>query len=249
MQPHLKIEKIEKYVLLPGDPGRVEKIKKYLSNVKELNFNREFRSLSGEYKGVRVSVVSTGIGCPAAAIAVEELAKIGAKILIRVGTCGGLLKEMKPGDIVIPELVACFDGTTKEYNPKIERIEADKEVTKALKDSAKKFKIKYFVGVNRTHDAFYEPTENFVKLAGKGFVSSEMECSAIFFISKLRNLKAGAILTVNTIEPPEEVIKNPEIVYQLIDENKVQQGIENSIKIALEAIKILEETNYEKNQK
>jgi uridine phosphorylase len=238
MQPHLKINKIEKYVLLPGDPGRVDKIMNYLTNVKELNVNREFRSCSGKYKGIKISVVSTGIGCPAAAIAVEELAKIGAKVLIRVGTCGGLLKEMEAGNIVIPGAAMCFDGTTREYNPKIRKIEADKEVTECLMRAAKELGIKYFTGINRTHDAFYEPMENFVKLAGKGFVSSEMECSAIFFVSKLRNLKAGAVLVVNTPEPPEEVMRNPKIIYKLVNKAKVQRGIDDAIKIALEAIRI-----------
>ncbi|MCD6429131.1 nucleoside phosphorylase [bacterium] len=247
MQPHLKINKIKKYVLLPGDPGRLDKIGKYLSNTKELNFNREFRSLSGEYEGIKISAVSTGIGCPGAAIAVEELARIGAKVLIRVGTCGGLLKEMQPGDIVIPNAAMCFDGTTKEYNPDTKKVEASKRVVKALIESTKKFKVKYYVGVNRTHDAFYEPIENFVKLAGQGFISSEMECSAIFLVSKLRNLEAGAILVVNTPEPPEEVMKNPEIVCQLVDENRVKQGIDNAIKIALEAVKTLEKKNYERD--
>jgi len=246
IQPHLKIDKIEKYVLLPGDPGRIDRIRKYLSNTENLNFNREFRSLSGEYKGIKISAVSTGIGCPSAAIAVEELAKIGAKVLIRVGTCGGLLKKIQPGDIVIPSAALCFDGTTKEYDPNIEKVKASEEVVKALIESAKKFGIKYYVGVNRTHDAFYEPIENFIKLAGQGIISSEMECSAIFLISKLRNLKAGAILVVNTPEPPEEVMKNPDIVYQLVDEKKVKEGIDNAIKIALEAIRILEKKIYGK---
>ena len=240
LQPHLKIDKIGKYVLLPGDPGRIDKILKYLTNTEEVNTNREYRITRGEYEGIEISIVSTGIGCPSAAIAVEELANIEAKILIRVGTCGGLLKDMQAGDIVIPNSAMCFDGTTREYNSEIKKIEADKNVVNALIEAAKKLGIRYFVGVNRTHDAFYEPTENFVKLAGKGLVSSEMECSAVFFISKLRGLKAGAILVVNTPEPPEEVKKNPDIVYQLVDEIKVQEGIDNAIKTALEAVKILE---------
>ncbi len=186
MQPHLKVNKIEKYVLLPGDPGRVDKIRKYLSNDKEINFNREFRILSREYRDIKISAVSTGIGCPAAAIAVEELVNIGAETLIRIGTCGGLLKEMQPGDIVMPSAAMCFDGTTQEYDPNIKKVKANEEVVEALVESAKRFGVRYFVGTNRTHDAFYEPIENFVKLAGKGFISSEMECSALFLISKLR---------------------------------------------------------------
>jgi uridine phosphorylase len=250
LQPHLKCKKgdIAKYVLLTGDPGRIDRILKYLTDRKEISSNREFRIFNGKYKGIKISAVSTGIGCPAAAITVEELANVGAEILIRVGTCGGLLKEMQPGDIVITEAAMCFDGTCKEYKSDIKRIEADKEVTELLIETAKKLGIKYFVGTNRTHDAFYEPTANFVKLAGQGFVSSEMECSAIFLVSKLRNLKAGAILVVNTPEPPEEVLKDPDMVYRLVDEKKVQKGIDTAIKVVLEAIRILEKKNYERNE-
>lgn len=240
LQPHLKINKIEKYVLLPGDAGRIDKIAKYSTDINETNTNREFRSRDGNYKGIKISMVSTGIGCPAAAIAVEELANVGAEVLIRVGTCGGLLKEMQVGDIVISSVAMCFDGTTKEYKPGIEKIEADKEVLESLIKAAENLGVKYFVGINRTHDAFYESTENFVKLGGQKIISSEMECSAVFLVSKLRNLKAGAILVVNTAEPPEEALKNPNIVYRLADEDRVQQGIDNAIKIALEAIRILD---------
>ncbi len=239
LQPHLKIDAIEKYVLLPGDPGRIDKISKYLVDFKEINTNREFRSCVGNYKGMQLVVVSTGIGCPAAAIAVEELANAGAKTVIRIGTCGGLLKNMCPGDIVIPTAAACFDGTTKEYDSSKTQIGANKMVFDALTESAKKLGMRYFVGINRTHDAFYEPTENFVKLAGKNLISSEMECSAVFLVSKLRGMRAGAVLVVNTPEPPEEVAKNPNIVYELADEKKVQVGIDNAIKIALDAIKYL----------
>ena len=204
VQPHLRIDKIEKYVLLPGDPGRIDKILKYLTETKEVNANREFRTCSGKYNGINLSIVSSGIGCPSAAIAVEELAKAGAKVIIRIGTCGGLLKEMQAGDIVIPNAAMCFDGTTREYQPDIKKIEADNEVCEALVLAAKKMGVRYFVGVDRTHDAFYESTENFVKLAGSGLISSEMECSAVFLVSKMRNLKAGAILVVNTPEAPED---------------------------------------------
>ena len=240
-QPHLKIDSIGKYVLLPGDPARIDKILKFAENQREVMFNREFRIAKADYKGIEVSAVSTGIGCPSAAIAIEELAKIGMKTAIRVGTCGGLLEEMQPGDIVIPTAAFCGEGTTKEYEKNIEIVEADEKVVEALKKAAENLGIKYFTGINRTHDAFYEPTENFVELEGKGFVSSEMECSAVFLVSKLRGISAGAILVVNTPEPPELVKKNPDIIYQLIDKSKVERGIDNASRIALKAIKILEE--------
>ncbi|MCL4379713.1 MAG: nucleoside phosphorylase [Candidatus Marsarchaeota archaeon] len=236
LQPHLKIKKIAKNVIVVGDPARVKRVISHLKNVKEIGLNRGYRSCEGEYKGVKIAAVSHGIGSPSAAIVVEELAKAGAENVIRVGTCGGLLKEMQPGDLVIPNVAMCFDGTTKEYDPKIKKVEADKRIVAALIGAAEKEGARYFVGTNRTHDAFYEPTENFIKLSGKNYISSEMECSAIFLVSKLRKMQAGAILVVVTPEPPEEIMKNPNMVYALVDEKRVRDGIELAIKIALQAL-------------
>ncbi len=242
-QPHIKLKKgdVEKYVLLPGDPARVKLIVKFLKSSRKINDNRGFLTYTGRYGKTKVSAMSTGMGCPSAAIAVEELAKVGAKSLIRIGTCGGLLEEMEPGDIVIADSAFCGDGTTREYDPNTKTVKADKEITKFLIKAAENLGIKYFVGTDRTHDAFYEPEGNFLKLIGKNFISSEMECSAVFLVSKLRKLRSGAILTVNTPEPPEEVKRNPKIVYRLVDQDKVRKGISNSIKIALEAVRLLEE--------
>lgn len=239
MQLHLKIDKITNSVLLPGDPGRIDKILRYLSNVSEISSNREFRTCEGDFNGTKISAVSTGVGCPAAAIAAEELAMAGAKNLIRIGTCGGLLKEMKTGDIVIPSESLCLDGTTKEYQENLEKVSADKSVLNALIQASKNLGFKCFIGLNRTHDAFYEPPENFLKLKNRNIISSEMECSAIFFIAKLRNLRAGAVLVVNTPEAPEYLRNNSEI-YKLSDDVSVTQGIENAIMMALEAVRIIE---------
>jgi len=240
MQAHLKVDEISENVLLPGDPGRIDLITKRMTNVTEKSNNRGLRVCQGDYENAALSLVSTGMGCPSAAIVVEELANLGAKNLIRIGTCGGLLKEMQPGDLVIPTAAMCLDGTTREYRPGIEKVDANEKVAAALVTAARKLGVKYFAGINRTHDAFYEPTENFVKLAGKGYVSSEMECSAVFFVSKLRGMRAGAILVVNTPEPPEEVAANPDMIYKLVDQEKVKLGMENAIKIALEAARCLE---------
>lgn len=239
IQPHINIDRVNKFILLPGDPGRIDRILKYLDSKHEVSFNRGLRVSNGKYKTLDITAVSTGMGCPSASIVMEELANVGASTVIRLGTCGGLLKEMQPGDLIIPDSALCADGTSREYGYDGKIIQANKEVVEALITAAKKLGVRYFVGTNRTHDAFYEPLENFIKLEGKGLVSSEMECSAVFLVSQLRKLRAGAVLVVNTPEPPEEVRKNPEIIYKLVDQSKVSEGIENSIKVALEAIKIL----------
>lgn len=247
LQPHIKCKKgdVADWVLLPGDPKRVDTITEQLDSFKEVMYNREYRTCTGRYKGADVSVTSTGIGCPSTAIAVEELVKIGAKGFIRVGTCGGLLKGMKSGDLVIPIAATKTDGTTREYEPSGDFAYPNKEVVNALKKAAGKMRLKFFIGVNRTHDAFYESTASFLKLADlkiKDLVSSEMECSAVFFVSKLRGAKSGAILVVNTPEPLEEVAKNPSMIYELTDIKKVNEGVNNAVKVALEAVRILKKT-------
>lgn len=244
-ESHIKCKKgdVSKWILLPGDPKRIDLITKNWSSKKEIVYNREFRIVKGNYKDIDVTAVSSGIGCPSTAIAIEELANIGAKGIIRIGTCGGLLEEMQPGDIVIPIAAMRSDGTTKEYIKEDYPAVADLELIQALVQVAKEKGVRFFTGINRTHDAFYESTESFTQLAdikSMRLVSSEMECSAVFLISDLRNLKAGAILVVNTPESPKEVKKNPEIVYQLTDEKKVSEGMDNAIEIALEAIRMLE---------
>lgn len=240
-QPHLKIGSINKIVILPGDPGRIDKIASQMTDFKEVCFNREFRIANARYKGIPISLVSTGIGCPSAAIAVEELAKIGAKVVIRIGTCGGLLPKMKTGDIVIPTSARCLDGTTKEYRPNLKTVYPNKSVVSALEKSSRDLNLKYFKGVNRTHDAFYEPTKNFVELEGKNYISSEMECSAVFLVSKLRNVKAGAILVVNTPEPPGLIRKNPDAIYKLIDKKRVEERMKIAIRITLNTIVTLKD--------
>ena len=112
-------------------------------------------------------------------------------------------------------------------------------------EAAKKLKVRYWVGIDRTHDSFYETTEEFLRLKEitsktKALVSSEIETATLFTVALVRNVKAGAVLAVNTYEPPSIVEKNPEVVYQL-DEEKAKEGVENAIKVALEAIRILEE--------
>lgn len=247
-QPHIKIDKgqIAPTVLLPGDPARAEIIASFFDSAKKVIFNREYLIYTGKYKNMPISVCSTGMGCPSAAIAVEELANIGAKTFIRIGTCGGLKKKIKAGDLIIPTAAIRAEGTTREYISLEFPAVADFDVTQALINAAKKDKARYFTGVNRTHDAFYEHTDNLLKWGDLykddrmkkwdiPIVSSEMECSAIYLVAMLRGLKAGAILSVNTPEPLDAKIKDENEIFQLKDNKKAAQSVEKEIKIALEA--------------
>lgn len=222
-QPHILCSKkdISPIVLLPGDPARSKLIgEKYLDKARFIASYREFTTYSGFYKNVPITVTSTGIGCPSTAIAVEELINLGTKILIRVGTCGGALRKgILPGSIIIPTACIREEGTTREYIPYQFPAVGNFEVIKTLEETAKKMNYPYFVGINRTHDAFYGQARN-IKEWGSPFldprmkdwnypvISSEMETSALYIISLLRGVKAGAVLAVNSYpEPLREIVK------------------------------------------
>ena len=136
---HLQMKKgdVGRYVLLPGDPGRCEQIASYLDDPHLVAYNREYKTYTGTLLGEKVSVTSTGIGGPSAAIAVEELVKIGADTFIRVGTCGGMNANVIPGSIVVANSAIRAEGTSREYLPIEFPAVADHQVTCALEAAAK----------------------------------------------------------------------------------------------------------------
>lgn len=257
-QQHILITKgqINKYVLLPGDPKRVSVFKPFLTNTEVLVENREFVLMNGVYKTVPVSVLSTGIGCPSTAIAVEEAISAGAQVLIRTGTCGGSWrKEIQAGSLIIPTASVRDEGTTKEYIlPEFPAV-ADFDVVSALRQAARDNNIPSFVGINRTHDSFYGASDS-IKKWGSYFsdprfrtnetpiLSSEMEASALFVIASLRGVKAGAVLAVDASpESLKDRLKNIKLAVKTYDNAEIRDKTVNSmIKTALEAISIMEAT-------
>lgn len=247
---------ISNIVLLPGDPNRAELIgTKYLSNGILVASYREFVTYTGFYKGEKISVTSTGIGSPSTAIAVEELINMGARILIRVGTCGGALKkEIKPGSLIIPNAAIREEGTTKEYLPPEFPALADADVVKALSESAQKLNVKSYIGINRTHDAYYGQSSN-IKQWGSIFLndrmknwsypllSSEMECAPLFLISLLRGVKSGAVLAVNANPEPLKEIMQGKVAFDVpvskIRSKEAILSIDRAIRTALEASLLL----------
>lgn len=263
-QPHILLDKtgVSPYVLLPGDPGRAIYIaEQYLEKNKLLAQNREFTSCGGTYKGVPITVTSTGIGCPSTAIAVEELINLGAKILIRVGTCGGgLKKEIEPGSIIIPTACIREEGTTKEYIPYPFPAVADYDVMSLLITAAKKRDYRSYIGINRTHDAFYGQAQN-IKTWGSPYldprmkswaypmISSEMEASALFIIALMRGVKAGAVLAVNSYpEPLKEIVQGKEnfsTPKTNINTQEAKKSVDRAICTALDALILLSEKGGE----
>ena len=146
---------VGRYVILPGDPGRCEKIAQYLDYPVKIAENREFVTYTGELCGEKVSVTSTGIGGPSAAIAMEELYRCGADTFVRIGTCGGIQPEVKSGDVVIATGAVRMEGTSKEYAPIEFPAIADLDITNALRASARELGQTCHVGVVQCKDAFY----------------------------------------------------------------------------------------------
>ncbi len=213
-QFHLQVtaDQVGKYVILPGDPGRVPKIAAYLEQAEQIAYNREYNTYTGILNGEKVSVVSTGIGGPSAAIAVEELIKCGAHTFIRIGTSGGIDLSVVGGDLLIASAAVRAEGTSKEYLPPDYPAAADFTVLKALDEAAAELSEdvdgkRYHVGVIQSKDSFYGETEpESMPVAGEllsrwegyvrcGCLTSEMETAAIYSVAIARHVRAGAVLT------------------------------------------------------
>ena len=157
LQHHLQIGQgdVGRYVLLPGDPGRCEQISKYLDKAQRIASNREFVTYTGTLLNEKVSVVSTGIGNPSAAIAIEELIAVGADTFIRVGTSGGMQPEMRAGDLGIINAAIRDEGTSKHYLPVEFPAVANPEVLQALQQAAGKLGYRSHTGVSHSKDSYY----------------------------------------------------------------------------------------------
>ena len=212
-QYHLQVGKADvgKYVILPGDPGRVEAIAACLDEAKKIAQNREYTTYTGYLEGEKVSVVSTGIGGPSAAIAVEELVKCGCHTFIRIGSSGGIREDVLGGDLIIAAAAVRAEGTSREYLPEGYPAAADFTVTAALAESARAVLSgqahQFHVGVVQSKDSFYGetnpetmPVKELLEWEWAGYVrcgclTSEMECAAVFSVAIARGVRAGAVLS------------------------------------------------------
>ncbi len=230
---------IGRYAIMPGDPERCEKIARYLENPCKIAQNREFTTWVGTLDGELVTVTSSGIGGPSAAIAIEELHAIGVDTIIRVGTSGGMSKNVHVGDVVIAQSAIRMEGTTKEYMPIEFPATASFEITSALAQAAEESGIPYHVGVVECKDSFYgqhspERMPVSYELCNKwnawlmgGVLTSEMESAALFIVSAVLGIRAGTILLVGV---------NPELKKAGINEGHCNDT-DRAIKIAIEALR------------
>lgn len=238
-QAHIRLseEDAAEYAILPGDPGRIDHIMKYLDHVKELAYNRELRSVSGEYKGVRVLAVSTGMGGASTGIAVEELGRIGVRNMIRIGSCGALASGIHLGDLIIANGAVRNDGASRAYiDPEYPAI-PDTGLLFSVIQAARQQNFPYFVGRVRSHDSFYTDKEQEIDAywAGRGILGADMETAALFTIGALRGIKCASIL--NTVVEYEDDLS--ENINSYVDgETIVKRGEKNEILTALEAFTI-----------
>ncbi|MDO5547903.1 MAG: nucleoside phosphorylase [Eubacteriales bacterium] len=209
-QMHLQCteEQIGGYVILPGDPGRCERIAALLEDAQFVSSNREFTVWTGTLEGETVSVCSTGIGGPSAAIALEELVECGAHTFLRVGTCGGMAPEVRGGDLVVATAAVRQEGTSREYMPLDYPAAASFPLVRALAEEAEALGYPTHVGVIQSKDSFYgeirpsqmpvaaQLTQQWNALLAAGVLASEMESAALFVAAACLHVRCGTVLNV-----------------------------------------------------
>ena len=219
---HLKKGDVGRYVILPGDPKRCEKIAQYFDNPQFVADNREYVTYSGFLDGEKVSVTSTGIGGPSASIAMEELYLCGADTFLRVGTCGGIALDVSGGDIVIATGAIRHEGTSREYAPIEFPAVANIEVVNALTLAATQLDKRHHVGVVQCKDSFYgqhapETKPVSYELEHKweawkrlGVLASEMESAALFVVASYLKVRCGSeFMVVGNQERARAGLENP----------------------------------------
>lgn len=229
------------YCLLPGDPGRCESIAKWFDGAVHVVSNREYTTYTGTLLGEKVSVCSTGIGGPSAAIAMEELANLGVHTFVRVGTCGGIDLDVQSGDVVIATGAVRMDGASKEYAPIEYPAVADFTVTSALVEAAKKLEKSWHTGVVQCKDSFYgqhspgrmpvsyELEQKWQAWKRLGVLASEMESATLFTVAAARRVRCGSVF---------HVIWNQEREAAGMDQ-KESHDTSAAIAVGIEAVKLL----------
>ncbi|MCL9813839.1 nucleoside phosphorylase [Natranaeroarchaeum aerophilus] len=253
LQYHLEVGPgdVADAVLLPGNPERVSKITALWEDSEEVGRHREYVTETGTYDGAPISVTSTGIGSPSAAIAVEELARTGVETFIRVGSCGALQPEMSVGDLIITTGAVRQEGTSDEYVREDYPAAADHEVVSALIAAAERLGHEYHTGVTMSADSFYagqgRPGFDGFEAAGSdrlvdelreaNVANIEMEASAILTLASVYGLRAGAVCTVYAnretgefrTEGERKAAETASLAVKLLqrmDEIKAEQGVD-----------------------
>ncbi|MCL2322896.1 MAG: nucleoside phosphorylase [Oscillospiraceae bacterium] len=199
LQPHIRLGRLGiKYAILPGDPKRVDKVAAFLDNSEELEFNREYKSIRGEYKGIPILTMSTGMGGPSMAIAVEELKNIGIKAAIRIGSSGALKPYISLGQLIVPTAVVRNEGTTDAYIERGYPAVADIDLLFSILETMKLLGFTHYKGKIRSHDSFYTEKEDEICdfWSKMDVLGSEMESAALFVVGAMRGMQVASVLNV-----------------------------------------------------
>ncbi len=255
-QYHLAIDEgdVAPIVLLPGDPGRVPVIAARWDEARHVATNREYVTFTGVYRGTPISCTSTGIGAPSTSIAVEELARCGARTFLRVGTAGTFLDHVHNGDMAIFDSAMRLDGSSRLYAPIEYPAVASHEVVSAAIAAAKGLGLRHHVGVTRSADAFYAGhaapgssyggywqswwRDQFDDLARLNVVAAEMEASVIFVLARVWGLRAGGVALIldNARHVSGGAAFDPQTQFE-----HGEAGIERLADLACETARILHE--------
>ncbi|PSQ06141.1 uridine phosphorylase [Halobacteriales archaeon QS_6_71_20] len=252
-QPHLLVDEgdLHEVALIPGNPDRVDRIADHCDESESVARNREYRVVNAGYEGVDLTICSTGIGCPSAAIAVEELHNVGVETVIRVGTCGGLQTDVEIGDMVVATGSAKAEGTSKRYESGTYPAVPDYGTLSALVDAAEANEeraasdgttegtsggagSRVHVGPIVSDDAYYNESDEYVAdWEAAGLLAVEMEASAVFSLARRRGMNAGAICTVdgNLIAGTQKGADSEEELPE-----KARNNVGRAIDIALDAV-------------
>ncbi|MBI9101174.1 MAG: nucleoside phosphorylase [Spirochaetales bacterium] len=197
-QPHIDCESsdIAPYVILPGDPARVDRIASFLEESREVACNREFKTVTGRYQGVPVTVTSTGIGGASMVIALEELINCGGKFFVRTGSCGACQPGIGMGELVLPTGVVREDGASKMYLPPEYPAVGDHEMMSFAVDYCKTEGFSYHLGITRSHDSFYIDNESELMAlwSRRKVLASDMETATLYALASYRGVRALSIL-------------------------------------------------------
>ena len=246
-QHHIQLRPgdVGRYVFLPGDPGRCEVIAGYFESPRHVGQNREYNTWTGTVNGEAVSVTSTGIGGPSAAIAMEELVRVGADTFIRVGTSGSMQESVVPGDLAIVAAAIRDEGTGLHYLPVEFPAVADVDVTLALREGARRLGLRAHVGVGQSKDSFYgqhEPgrmpvadrlRQRWAAWMAGGAICSEMEAAALYIVAATLRVRAGGIMMV--AGHPDQRPMTPE--------EDARCGLDPLLRAAIEGVKVLIDTD------
>ncbi|MDQ3823007.1 MAG: DeoD-type purine-nucleoside phosphorylase [Actinomycetota bacterium] len=214
--------------LLPGDPLRAQYIAEtYFENPVQRNSERGMLGYTGEYEGRPVSVQSTGMGCPSAAIVIEELVQLGVKRLIRVGTCGGLQPDLELGDLIVALTAVPADATARNYikgEPHCPT--ADWELVHGAVHHAKELGQPMRVGPIVSSDVFYNPDDGqYGRWSDRGILAVEMEAAILFTLGALKKVQTGCLLTVSDVVVEGE--------FERITDEELRAAVDRMTRVAL----------------